>query len=195
MSTVPTQRIDLSAMSFWAKPWTERLDAFRHLRDHDPVSWQDPPEALAPGLDNVKGYWAIARAEDIRELSRNTEVFSSAEGVFVDDFPALETILSFLVMDAPRHGQLRGIVASAFTPKHIRKMEDQIRAEAAARSSTRSCTSARPTCARSCSSSCPGGSSPTSWASTTTRPGRSSSRAPSSSAPGSTPSTPTSAPR
>jgi cytochrome P450 len=119
-------------MSFWAKPWNERLDAFQHLRDHDPVCWQEPPEALAPGLDNNKGYWAITRADDIRELSRNTDVFSSAEGVFVDDFPALEAILSFLVMDAPRHGQLRGIVASAFTPKHIRKMEEQIKAEAAA---------------------------------------------------------------
>lgn len=130
MTPVPTDNIDLSAVEFWAKPWDERCEAFRYLRDHDPVTWQPAPEALAPGLENVKGYWAITRHDDIRALSRNTTVFSSAEGVFMDDFPALETILSFLVMDAPRHTQLRGIVASAFTPNHIRRMEDQIRDEA-----------------------------------------------------------------
>jgi cytochrome P450 len=49
--------------------------------------------------------------------------------VFVDDFPNLEQILSFIVMDAPRHTHLRGIVQSAFSPRNIRKMEDQIRGE------------------------------------------------------------------
>lgn len=127
---MPTvSEIDLSSIAFWAKPWQERLDAFRWLRDNDPVSWHDAPEPLAPGLQNSRGFWAISRYEDMREISRNPEVFSSADGVFVDDFPALETILSFIVMDAPRHSHLRGIVQSAFGPRNIRRMEQQIRDE------------------------------------------------------------------
>lgn len=54
-------------------------------------------------------------------------MFSSAEGVFLDDFPQLETILSFIVMDDPRHKALRNIVQHAFSPRNIRRMEQQIR--------------------------------------------------------------------
>ena len=57
---------------------------------------------------------------------RNVEVFSSAEGVFIDDFPQLETMLSFIVTDPPRHTELRNIVTVAFTPRNIRKMTDRI---------------------------------------------------------------------
>lgn len=67
------------------------------------------------------------RYDHLRELSRNDTVFSSAEGVFLDDFPQLETILSFIVMDDPRHKALRGITMHAFSPRNIRRMEQQIR--------------------------------------------------------------------
>ena len=90
-STAPLG-IDLSAMDFWAQPYEVRERAFRRLRDEAPVSWHRPPEPLAPGLQNTKGYWAIVRYEHLKELSRNDTVFSSAEGVFLDDFPNLETI-------------------------------------------------------------------------------------------------------
>ena len=53
-------------------------------------------------------------------------MFSSAEGVFIDDFPQLETMLSFIVTDPPRHTELRNIVSVAFTPRNIRKMSDKI---------------------------------------------------------------------
>ena len=125
-STAPLG-IDLSAMDFWAQPYEVRERAFRRLRDEAPVSWHRPPEPLAPGLQNTKGYWAIVRYEHLKELSRNDTVFSSAEGVFLDDFPNLETILSFIVMDDPRHKALRGITQYAFSPRNIRRMEQQIR--------------------------------------------------------------------
>jgi cytochrome P450 len=127
MATAPA--IDISSMEFWARPWDERLEAFKWLRDNDPVSWHRPPDPIAPGLDNNKGYWAITRAEDIRECSRQPEIFSSAEGIFVDDFPDLEQILSFIVMDPPTHTKLRAIVQSAFSPRNIKRMEQQIRDE------------------------------------------------------------------
>ncbi len=122
--------IDLSSLEFWARPYGERERAFRWLRDNDPVSWHRPPEPLAPGLENAKGFWAIVRYEDIKAISRNPKVFSSAEGVFLDDFPQLETILSFIVMDDPRHQALRNITQAAFSPRNIRRMEQQIDAMA-----------------------------------------------------------------
>ena len=119
---------NLSTLKFWARPHTEHHAAFRWLRENKPVSWHGPPESLDPNLDNAKGYWSVVKHAHVRELSRNTAVFSSAGGVFLDDFPQLESMLSFIVSDAPRHTEMRNIVSVAFTPKHIRKVEDDIRA-------------------------------------------------------------------
>lgn len=126
MSAEPIPEINLSSLKFWALPYEERELSFKWLRDNKPVSWHPAPEPLAPGLENSKGYWAITRFDHIKQLSRNVDVFSSAEGVFLDDFPQLETILSFIVMDDPRHKALRNIVQHAFSPRNIRRMEEQI---------------------------------------------------------------------
>ncbi len=42
----------------------------------------------------------------------------------------LEASQSFLAMDAPRHGKLRGLVSSAFTPRQVARIEDGIRVNA-----------------------------------------------------------------
>jgi len=117
---------NLSPMSFWAQPMQDKREAFRWLRENAPVSWQEPPEALDPALPNSKGYWAVVKHRHIKEVSANPKVFSSAEGVFMDDFPQPETMVSFIVTDAPRHTEMRGIVSRAFTPKHLALMTDQI---------------------------------------------------------------------
>ena len=119
-------RTDLNTMAFWAQPRSERHRTFKWLRANRPISWNDAPEALDPSLDNAKGFWSVVKHRHIGEVSRNPKVFSSAQGVFVDDFPQLETMLSFIVTDPPRHTELRNIVSIAFTPRNINLMVDQI---------------------------------------------------------------------
>jgi cytochrome P450 len=82
---------------------------------------------LPPEL-NTKGFWAITKAEHIREISQKPEVFSSADGIFMEDLPpeAVAAALSFLAMDAPGHKQLRNIVRKAFSPARVRQMHDWI---------------------------------------------------------------------
>lgn len=126
--TASTEEMDtrLNSLEFWAKPRAYRHEAFKWLRDNKPISWNEPPDSLDPNLQNAKGFWSIVKHAHLREVSRNVEVFSSAEGVFIDDFPQLETMLSFIVTDPPRHTELRNIVTVAFTPRNIRKMSDRI---------------------------------------------------------------------
>jgi cytochrome P450 len=126
--TAATEGVDtrLNSLEFWAKPRTARHEAFRWLRANAPVSWNEPPDSLDPNLQNAKGFWSVVKHAHVREVSRNVEVFSSAEGVFIDDFPQLEAMLSFIVTDPPRHTELRNIVSVAFTPRNIRKMSDKI---------------------------------------------------------------------
>jgi len=125
--------IDLSARAFWAQHPDDRDKAFAVLRKENPVPWSRPAESdlLPPELNN-RGFWSLTTQEDIRYASRHPEIFSSAEGITMEDFPvdAREMAQSFIAMDAPRHAQLRGITMDAFKPKNMRRLEGWIRGHA-----------------------------------------------------------------
>lgn len=78
------------------------------------------------------GFWAVTRHEDIVAVSQDPETFCSGEGITMEDIPSdiLEAVSSFLATDAPRHTKLRKLVSAAFTPKRVKKIEDQIRNQA-----------------------------------------------------------------
>ena len=133
-TTAPTHKdIDLSARSFWAKPPEERDAAFAVLRRGEPGAVEPPGGvgSAAPEL-NTRGFWSLTKQEDIRMASRHPEIFSSAQGITMEDFApeAVEVAQSFIAMDAPRHTQLRGITMDAFKPKNMRRLESWIRGHA-----------------------------------------------------------------
>jgi cytochrome P450 len=103
------------------------------LRRENPVPWSRPAESdLVPPELNVHGFWSLTKHEDIRMASRDTNLFSSAKGITMEDFSPemIEGALSFVAMDAPRHTQLRAITMDAFTPKKLRRLESWIRGHA-----------------------------------------------------------------
>jgi len=125
--------VDLSARAFWEQPAAERQAAFAVLRRERPISRQGPPESvLLEPEEGTGGYWAVVRYDDVQQVSRDPDTFSSARGVMFDDAPEelLEASQSFLATDAPRHTQLRGLVKAAFTPKQVQRIESQIQANA-----------------------------------------------------------------
>src|SRR5262249_49886609 len=92
------------------------------------VSWQPPLEV--PGYDHPeKGFWALTRADDIVAVSRNSEVFSSEQGVGLAPTPLeISQVASFFLgMDPPRHTVYRRIISAAFTPKAVARLYEQIR--------------------------------------------------------------------
>src|SRR3954453_63902 len=121
---------DLSSLELWLEPApAERDAAFAVLREERPVSWWGPVESLTmPPEMRSGGYWALTRYDDIRRVSRDHETFCSGQGVMFFDAPPemLEATLSFISMDAPRHTKLRGLVASAFTPRQVARLEERI---------------------------------------------------------------------
>ena len=87
-----------------------------------------PGLAWHPYGDN--GFWAVSRHADVRAVSRNPAVFSSAIGhtnLWDLEADALEARRSLIDTDAPDHTRLRRMVAGAFTPKNIRRWEDTVR--------------------------------------------------------------------
>ncbi|WP_099024971.1 cytochrome P450 [Mycolicibacterium palauense] len=132
--TRPYDPIDLSSRAFWSTTATDRERSFAALRAERPVSWHPPvEESLMPDPDDP-GYWAVTRHADIVEVSRNSEVFRSGQGVLFENIPPelLEASQSFLAMDPPRHTQIRKVVHAAFTPRQVRRIEDSIKANARA---------------------------------------------------------------
>src|ERR1700753_901288 len=111
---------------------TEEL---RELRSAAPVWWNAQPPGVGGFTDG--GYWVVSRHADVREVSRRSDVFPSAENSivprYVDEEAARGQIeagrFSMINMDAPQHTRMRKIVSRGFTPRAV----DRLRADLAQR--------------------------------------------------------------
>ncbi|MGW4351754.1 cytochrome P450 [Nocardia sp. NPDC004582] len=108
--------------------WAERspVEEFAQLRRTAPVWWNaQTPEQAAPMGDD--GYWVITRHEDVKEISRKPELWSSRRKGSIIRMPAdslpeqLELGRDALLvnMDPPKHTKIRRIVAKGFTPRAV----------------------------------------------------------------------------
>ncbi len=86
----------------------------------------------APLFHNPEvGFWALSRHADVIDAFRDSARFSSALGVSLEPSaygPDAHRTSSFIAMDPPMHGRMRGLVARAFTPRRVEKLEPDIRA-------------------------------------------------------------------
>jgi methyl-branched lipid omega-hydroxylase len=132
-SPTPTASdIDLSQNEFWELSLAERHAAFAELRQLDTPPYFADPET--PLTIEGQGYYALVRHADVIEASRHAALFSSARGsTSIVDLPAEfnEYFGSMIGMDDPRHARLRRIVSRAFTPRMIKKFEDDVQQAAA----------------------------------------------------------------
>ncbi|MGH3558210.1 MAG: cytochrome P450, partial [Mycobacterium sp.] len=92
--------------------------AYRELRATAPVCWND-----------VAKFWALLKYEDIRFVSSNPAMFSSARGIMIPD-PAIANPVqegSLIFTDPPRHRQLRKLINSGFTRRQVAVIEPKVR--------------------------------------------------------------------
>ena len=99
---------------------------FAQLRAEAPVSWRaDSP---------FGGYWSVTTHALVQAVEVNPEVYSSrwdlgnitiADAVGGSEFP------NFIAQDAPIHTAQRKVIAPAFSPSQIVKLEAQVRARTA----------------------------------------------------------------
>jgi len=127
----PLKDIDLSTWKFWQRPLDEREAAFETLRREQPVAFFAEGETsfAIPG----DGYWALTRYDDVMTASRRPEIFCSAEGATsIANIPeeARNFFGSMINLDDPQHVRLRSLVAKAFTPVHLRKVEADVQVAA-----------------------------------------------------------------
>ena len=78
------------------------------------------------------GFWAITRYDDIRRISRQPQLFSSAaRGVMMaesDEMGLAAQRQMMLSMDPPQHDRFKLLVSRGFTPKNAQQLTDRITA-------------------------------------------------------------------
>lgn len=119
---------NLMAARYWLQPAGECDLGIARLHAEAPLDWFEEPMPDNPYLQAGPGYWCVTRHEDISTISRNPEVYSSANGITITDTPPefLEFFSSMIAMDDPRHARLRRIVSKGFTPRMLGALEDSV---------------------------------------------------------------------
>jgi cytochrome P450 len=117
--------VELAANELWddGPPY----ELFKEMRGKCPVHWtgrieQYPSEA---------GFWSVTTADDVHEVSRDWQTYSSELGgvtVFAEIFPLELVRAMFIGMDPPRHDKIKALFQRGFTPKRIADHEQAIRA-------------------------------------------------------------------
>lgn len=87
---------------------------YRRMRDECPVLHI-----------SALGFWAVSRFEDVRSALREPGKFSSKRSLETTD--AYSNVPMIVIMDPPRHGELRSLLSRAFTPRRVDELAGRIR--------------------------------------------------------------------
>src|SRR3954471_8875189 len=101
-------------------------ELFKRLRSECPVHWS----AGISEYPEEAGYWSVTRPDEIHEVSRDWETYSSAHGItaITDAIRPVDLIRAmFIGMDPPKHDRLKNLFQRGFTPKRIADHEQRIR--------------------------------------------------------------------
>ncbi|MEV1241507.1 cytochrome P450 [Nonomuraea sp. NPDC050022] len=96
-------------------------EQLRWLRDHDPVHRHE----------GEPDFWAVTRYDDVVQVSRRSDLFSSSRKLALfDEVTEEQRALQRLMMlnqDPPEHTRRRSLVNRGFTPRTIGALEQHIR--------------------------------------------------------------------
>ena len=104
---------------------------FAELRKTAPVWWNQQPAGA--NIFDDGGYWVISRHHDIKEISRDNDLWSTnakgavmrlPEGVTADQLELTKALL--INHDPPEHTRLRKLVSRLFTPRSVASLEEKL---------------------------------------------------------------------
>lgn len=106
---------------------------FDDWRQSDPVHWNPANPAYVPNVPNssmTKGFWVLTRYEDVFDVSRDQETFSSYDEGFViwdlDDEELARQRANFMGMRPLEHTAVKQFLMPAFSPKALQNLVPQI---------------------------------------------------------------------
>jgi len=119
LQKIPLDQINVADHELFASD--EFWGYFERLRKEDPVHYC---AASAHGP-----YWSVTKFDDIVEVEKNPETYSSESGVTIFDPPpgAVLQNAGFISMDGPRHNAHRKVVQPVSSPRNLKQLEPVIR--------------------------------------------------------------------
>jgi cytochrome P450 len=132
MATAPTidlSELDVSDLELWRDGPPHEV--FTRLREEAPLHFSELGD-----FDWERGFWSVVRYEDVAEVGRDWETFSSERSIILID--KLETdpdkpdpmdlaAHMLITQDPPRHDRLKALTQRAFTPKRALDHTDRMR--------------------------------------------------------------------
>ncbi|MDL9936465.1 cytochrome P450 [Gordonia sp. ABSL1-1] len=112
------------------------IQEFAELRKTAPVWWNAQVPGTGGGFHDG-GFWVITKHADIRDISKNSQLWSTnangaiirlPEYVTADQIEFTKALL--INHDPPEHTRLRKIVSRIFTPKSVNSLHDKLLASA-----------------------------------------------------------------
>ncbi|MCV7089834.1 cytochrome P450 [Mycobacterium interjectum] len=124
--------IDLAEPAIWGSRFPD--DLFAELRARTPVFHQ----RLTDDVRSTVGreFWVCTKHADVARVHRDYESFTATRGPLIQDVPLFDAYPAIVSMDPPDHTIRRKVIARAFTPRAVAKLEDGIRDRARAMAAT-----------------------------------------------------------
>jgi cholest-4-en-3-one 26-monooxygenase len=101
-------------------------ELFKEMRGRCPVHWTSE----VTEFPKAGGFWSVTTADDVHEVSRDWQTYSSELGgitAITEVFPIELARAMFIGMDPPKHDTIKALFQAGFTPKRIAAHEDEIR--------------------------------------------------------------------
>jgi cytochrome P450 len=118
--------LDLADPSLWAGGFSDEV--FTELRHHAPVHHQELTNLVNDQLG--REFWVCTRHAEVTQVHRDSETFTATDGPLIQDVGLFAAYPSIVNLDPPDHTKRRRIIAKAFTPRAVAKLEDGIRSRA-----------------------------------------------------------------
>ncbi|EBA14235.1 cytochrome P450 family protein [Roseobacter sp. SK209-2-6] len=96
-------------------------NTFARLRRDDPLHWTE--------YEGGKNFWSVTRYEDITQMNKQADLFSSARGIRMEDQSYEEYLArrTFQETDPPEHSKVRMKLLKAFSKTTMAQYEEDIR--------------------------------------------------------------------
>jgi cytochrome P450 len=111
--SIPLDQIDVSDTELFSTD--TQCGYFERLRHEDPVHYC---------AESGSGpYWSVTRYEDIVQVEKNPDVFSSEPTIFLKHPGENSQFVNggFITMDGPRHPGVRSVVQPVASPLNLKK--------------------------------------------------------------------------
>ncbi|MCV7380474.1 cytochrome [Mycobacterium alsense] len=119
--------VDLSDFALWRNGFPD--DLFAELRRTSPIFRHE----LTPGVAQIvqREFWVTTKHRHSVRLHRDADAFSAVDGPLIQPVGMFASYPTIINMDPPALNKRRKLIAGAFNPRAVAKLEAGIRARAA----------------------------------------------------------------